>query len=111
MERATAAAQVIVAIIPIVGIVMGSVVVFFYLLWGHKRKSMLIQSGQYQRPAIDLELFSLFTGLLLSGVGLCLTLFLMVATDITMELLGGVIPLSLGISLLLFFVIKRKLRA
>ena len=32
---AVPAAQVIIAIIPIVGIVMGSVVIFFYLLWHH----------------------------------------------------------------------------
>jgi hypothetical protein len=32
MEQISSAAQVIISIIPIVGIVMGSVVIFFYLL-------------------------------------------------------------------------------
>ena len=39
------AAQVIVAIIPIVGIVMASVVAFFYLLWGHREKVRLIDNA------------------------------------------------------------------
>lgn len=103
----SSAAQVIIATIPIVGIVMGSVVAFFYLLWGHKRKTLLIKSGQYKRPAFDISLFSLFAGLLLGGVGLCLTLFLVITTQTKMGLLGGVIPLSIGVSLLLFFVIER----
>jgi len=39
MEHTTYnAVRVIISIIPIVGIVMGSVVVFFYLLWNHKRR-------------------------------------------------------------------------
>ena len=109
MERSTAA-QVIIAVIPIVGIVMGSIVVFFYLLWNHKRKSLLIQSGHYTKPTFDLESFSLFTGLLLGGVGVFLTIFLFFLVGIGMGLLGGIIPLSSGISLLLYFVLKRRFR-
>ena len=39
----SAAAQVLIMVIPIVGIVMGSVVVFFYLLWRHKQNMMMIE--------------------------------------------------------------------
>ncbi|MDR2481188.1 MAG: hypothetical protein LBD07_02715 [Spirochaetaceae bacterium] len=104
------AVQVIVAIIPIVGIVMGSVVVFFYLLWSHKRTTLLIQTKQYERPVFDLLSFSLFAGLLLAGVGFCLTIFLSLFIGLGFGLLGGIIPLSTGVSLLLFFVIKRRLK-
>jgi len=100
-------AQIIVSIIPIVGIVMGSVVVFFYLLWNHKRRTLLIKAGQFQRPDFDLFSFSLLAGLLLTTVGLALTVFLAIALGVNFGLLGGIIPLAVGIGLLTYYGIKR----
>ncbi|MDR2802910.1 MAG: hypothetical protein LBB22_01310 [Treponema sp.] len=102
------AAQVIIALIPIVGIVMGSVVVFFYLLWGHRRKMFLIKTEQWKEREFDLLTFSLLGGLLLGTVGLCLTVFLAVIGGRNYGLLGGIIPLSSGIALLAFFFIRRS---
>ena len=103
------AAKVIIAIIPIVGIFMGSVVIFFYLLWNHRRRALLIKAGLYSKPDFNLLSFSLLSGLLLSSVGIALTLFLSIAVDdASYGLLGGVIPLSMGIGLLAFYIIKRK---
>jgi hypothetical protein len=101
------AAQVIIAIIPIVGIVMGAVVVFFYLLWNHRRRVLLIKAGHYGRPDFDLLSFSLLGGLLLGSVGLALTVFLAIAIGAGFGLLGGIIPLSVGIGLLVYYGIKR----
>jgi hypothetical protein len=109
-QQHSTAAQVIIAIIPIVGIVMGSVVVFFYLLWDHKRNTLLIQAGQYSKPRFDLLTFSLLTGLLLGSVGIALTIFLAIAVGTGFGLLGGIIPLSMGIGLLAFYGIKRGYR-
>jgi len=103
----SSAAQVIIAVIPIVGIVMGSVVVFFYLLWYHRRKVLMIKTGQNLRPDFDLLSFSLLTGLLLLSVGASLTVFLTVMGKISYGLLGGIIPLAMGIGLLAFYLIKR----
>ena len=107
-QMSSSAAQVIISIIPIVGIVMGSVVVFFYLLWNHKRRTLLIKAGQFQRPDFDLLTFSLLTGLLLGSVGLALTVFLAIAVGVNFGLLGGIIPLSLGTGLLVYYGIKRS---
>jgi len=107
----TAAAQVLIAIIPIVGIVMGSVVVFFYLLWNHRRRTLLINAGHYNRPVFDLLTFSLLAGLLLSTVGITLTVFLAMVAGPTYGLLGGIIPLAMGIGLLAFYGIKRREKA
>jgi hypothetical protein len=105
------AAQVVIAVIPIVGIVMGSVVVFFYLLWNHRRKTLLIKTGHYVRPDFNLHTFSLFTGLLLSCVGLSLTIFLAVMVQgLNYALLGGIIPLSIGVGLLVFYGMKDRSR-
>ena len=107
-QMSSSAAQVIISIIPIVGIVMGSVVVFFYLLWNHKRKTLLIKAGQFQRPEFDLLTFSLLAGLLLSAVGLALTIFLTIVLGLNLGLLGGIIPLSAGIGLLAYYGIKHS---
>ena len=108
MENASSsAAQVIISVIPIVGIVMGSVVVFFYLLWNHKRRTLLIKAGQYRRPEFDLLSFSLLAGLLLGTVGLALTVFLAIALGVNFGLLGGILPLAVGIGLLAYYGIKR----
>lgn len=101
------AAQVLIAIIPIVGIVMGSMVIFFYLLWNHRRRTLLIKAGQYRRPEFDLLSFSLLAGLLLSIVGLALTVFLAIVGGANYGLLGGIIPLAVGTGLLLYYGIKR----
>jgi hypothetical protein len=108
MERiSSAAAQVIIAVIPIVGIVMGSVVIFFYLLWNHRRKTLLIKAGHYDKQAFDLLSFSLLCGLLLGSVGTALTALLSIIEGASYGLLGGIIPLSMGVGLLTYYVIKR----
>ncbi|MCL2196375.1 MAG: hypothetical protein FWB77_02040 [Treponema sp.] len=108
MNWTSAAAQIMIAIIPVVGIVMGSVVIFFYLLWNHRRRTLLIKTGQYKRPEFDLLSFSLLSGLLLSSVGIALTVLLSIITEgASYGLLGGIIPLSLGFGLLANYVIKR----
>ncbi|MDR2029193.1 MAG: hypothetical protein LBP93_06620 [Treponema sp.] len=107
-QTSSTAAQIIIAIIPLVGIVMGSVVAFFYLLWNHKRRTLLIQAGEYAPPPFDLLSFSLLAGLLLSSVGISLTVFLAIAKGIDYGLLGGIIPLSIGIGLLIYYGIRRS---
>jgi hypothetical protein len=112
MEQiSSAAAQLIIAIIPLVGIVMGAVVIFFYLLWNHRRRTLLIKVGHYNRPEFDMLSFSLLAGLLLSSVGLTLTVFLAIVTGPTYGLLGGIIPLSMGVGLLTYHGIKRHDKA
>ncbi|MDR0876939.1 MAG: hypothetical protein LBN21_02715 [Treponema sp.] len=108
MEQITSAtAQVIISIIPIVGIVMGAVVIFFYLLWNHRRRILLIKAEQYTRPDFDLLSFSLLAGLLLSCVGVAVTIFLAIIQGATFGLLGGIIPLAIGAGLLVYYGIKR----
>lgn len=102
-----AAAQIIVSIIPIVGIVMGSAVAFFYLLWSHREKVRLIERGLYEARRIDLDTFCLLAGLLLVSVGAVLSVLFIVVEGASFALLGGLIPFAAGASLLLFFMLRR----
>jgi hypothetical protein len=109
MEQSNAA-RVIIAIIPIVGIVMGSTVIFFYLLWEHRRKSLLIKNGNYHKESFNLNVFCLLGGLLLLCVGIVLTVFLIILRGTDEILMGGLIPLAVGLALLLFYCINRQPR-
>jgi len=96
-------AQIVLAVIPIVGIVIGGIIVFFYLLWHHHEIKLQIQSGTYHHQRFDLKTFSLLTGLLLTGTGIILSLFFVLMAGFSYTLLGGLIPLILGFSLLVFY--------
>jgi hypothetical protein len=101
------AARVLIAVIPIVGIVMGSVVVFFWMLWTHRQKVLLIKNHLYEKPRFDFLNFSLLTGLLLAIVGITLTVFLALTIGKNYGLLGGLIPLAVGTALLIYYVLQR----
>ena len=103
METAPVAAQVILAIVPIVGIVIGGILVFFYLLWRHRQISLQLKTGNYKPSKFNLKIFSLLLGILLTGVGLVLTLFFALMNGLSYQVLGGLIPLALGICLLIFY--------
>jgi len=107
-SQATPAAQVIVSLIPGLGIVLGGVVVFFYLLWRHRQIVRQISAGIYRPPQFDILLFSLLAGFLLSGVGAVLSLLFFLIEGIGYALLGGLIPLALGGGLLGFYFVAAR---
>ena len=102
------AAQIIISIVPIVGIVMAAFIAFFYLLWSHREKVRLIERGLYQPKRIDLDTFSLLAGLLLTGVGAVLTVLFIIVEGAAYALLGGLIPFAAGVSFLVFFSLRRN---
>jgi hypothetical protein len=108
MSYPSYAAQVIVSIIPIVGIVMGAIVVFFYLLWSYKAKRHLIERGLYEAKAFDPRSFCLLAGLVLTMVGAMLFILFLLLDGISYNLLGGAIPLSIGVALLVFYKLQAK---
>lgn len=105
--NAVPAAQILISVIPIIGIVMGAVVIFFYLLWRHRQIVRQIQAGIYTKPVFDLLLFSLLAGFLLAGTGLTLSLLFIFLEGVSYALLGGLIPLSAGGSLIAFYFLAR----
>ncbi len=98
------AAQVILSVIPIVGIVFAATLVFFALLWKHSENKLRIKNGTYQNRDFNLRVFSLLAGLVLIGVGLVLTvMFYILGEGITWGLLSGLLTLVIGIMLLIFY--------
>ena len=101
------AAQVIISLIPIVGITIGGIIIFFALLWIHHENKQKILKGEKSSPKFNYKALTLLAGLLLSGIGLMLTIFFSIFTKISPALLGGLIPFTIGICLLLFYKIYR----
>lgn len=104
----SAAAQVLLSVIPTVGIIMGSVVVFFYLLWRHKQYIKMIEKGIEPPKSFDLMSFSLVGGLVMAGVGFVLSVFFVLTDGAAYSLLGGLIPLAVGLSLLAFYLLRQN---
>lgn len=105
----SAAAQILVTVIPIVGILMGGIVLFFFLYWNYKQRILIIEKGHYAKNVFDFISFSLFTGLVLTSVGASLVVFFVILEGFTYPVLSGLIPFSVGISLLVFFGIRTRM--
>lgn len=103
METISPAAQVIVSIIPIVGIVIGGIIIFFHLLWRHYQITLSIKTGNFKPVYFNLKLFSLLAGLLLAGVGFVLSILFLLMNGLSYALLGGLVPFVLGISFIIFY--------
>lgn len=102
-ETASNAAQIIIAIVPIVGIAIGGIVLFFYILWHHHEVKLQIKTGSYNPPKFDYKTFSLLCGILLTAVGFILTLVFGILDHFSYTILAGLIPFAVGISFLLFY--------
>ncbi|WP_294428730.1 hypothetical protein [uncultured Treponema sp.] len=104
MEQITSpAAQVILALIPIVGITIGGIIIFFALLWIHHEKKQQIKTGEKPKSNFNYKAMTLLSGLLLTGIGAMLSVFFALMTGASPSLLGGLIPLTTGICLLMFY--------
>ena len=103
-----AAAQIIIAVVPIVGIVMAGVLIFFYLFWRNKQIICQIQTKIYTPIKFNLSGFCLISGILLLMIGGVLTVLFSIIDGLSYVLLGGLVPLSCGIGLLLYYFISSK---
>lgn len=112
MERVPSpAAQLMITVIPIVGIVIAGVLIFFFLLWNHRQRMAQIERGMRPAPLIDIRSFSLLLGLLATAVGLVLTIVALLARQGGYGLLGGLTPLAVGVGFLLYYRIASSNRS
>ena len=105
----TSAVDVMLSIVPLAGIVFGCVLIFFFLLWRYRITQELIRTKMYvSSTRKDLRAFVLLISCLSMAAGVPLTILLYaVEKHLSYSLLGGLIPLSAGIGLLVFFALTR----
>ena len=106
----TPSAQVILSVVPISGIVFGFVLLFFYFLWQYRIKKELIKNDKFVpvQWGIHLRTLSLLVGLLSTMVGLPMTILFLMVEGVSYGVLGGLIPFSVGIGLLIFYGVSRE---
>lgn len=101
------APQVLISIVPILGVVMGTTLLFFFLLWKYRINRELVQTGQYQ-PSFwnNLRTLTLLIGSLSFSIGLPLSILFFAVDGVSYTALGGLIPLFTGIGFIMFYVIS-----
>ncbi|MBN2436088.1 MAG: hypothetical protein JXK07_12555 [Spirochaetes bacterium] len=108
VDSATVAVQVMITVIPIVGILMGGAVIILFLILNHKQKMAMIRHNYGSKQPIDIVWISLFAGLLLTFIGFVMSLFFIIKEGVEYSLLSGIVPLAAGMGLMIFFTIARK---
>ncbi len=103
------AAQIILSIVPLVGIICGAIVLFFFLRWYFLCKRELIKAGGYQIPQRQyVQSLSLLLGLLSTMIGIPTSILFYTIDGISYGLLGGLVPLFSGLALLVFYSLSLK---
>ena len=102
--------EMIIGIVSIGVLLLGFVLFFFFLSWQYKLKETLIKSKQYQSNSMNnASILSLLFGIsgTLLGFPLCF-IILIIEKKVNYSLLGGLIPFSLGMGMLIYYFFTRK---
>jgi hypothetical protein len=101
-------AQVLIAILPLASVLVLGILTFFFMLWDHQKRILIINKGGTPSPRnIDDRLLLLGIVSLFIGVGL--VVFMSIYSGFTPSLLGGMIPATAGAGILTYyFVMHRK---
>ena len=100
-------AQVLIASIPLVALVLLSILTFFFILWDYKRAKLIIDRGGTPVPRrMDEKL--LLVGIVALFVGVGLLVFFAVKTGLSNSLLGGIIPTMTGLGIITYYVLVHR---
>lgn len=100
-------AQVIISILPIVAVVVCSILLFFYLLWEHKKNKLIIEKGDKPAPR-QLDEKLLLIGIVSLFVGVGLSFFFLLYNGLDESLLGGIIPTTVGLGIVTYYIIIQR---
>ena len=93
--------------VPNIGIIFGTTLLFFLFKWWHNQKMALIQTGQFKPWSFDLRAYSFFLGLLLTFTGFALSFVFIFVLGRSMAMMGGLIPFAIGLGLLTFYKLSK----
>ncbi len=101
--------NIIIALIPVIGIIAGSIVIGNFVKSYFDYKKYLIENGWY-KPA-DLNLLRqllLLLGFVSMFTGIPLTLVFYLVNGISYSILGGLIPLFSGVGIIFFYIYSSR---
>lgn len=99
--------KIVLFLVPIFGIVFGSTLLCLIFWMWHKQRMELIKTGLYKPFEFDFRAYSFFLGLLLTFTGATLAIVFIIVLGKSLAMLGGLIPLAIGLSLLTFYKLRK----
>ncbi len=109
MQIIESISKIIISLIPIVGIIVGGLVMIRFFQWYFEYKKFLIESGNYKPLDIkDFRIYILLLGILSISAGIPLTFIFIVVYGLSFASLGGLIPFFIGIGLIVFYSLSLK---
>ena len=109
MKSGNAAVEILLSLVPLLGVILGVTIIFFFLLWRYKVTRELIRTEQYHPTSQkDYRLFALLIGCISAALGLPMSVLFYILDGASYVMLGGLLPFSFGIGLLVFFVFTRN---
>jgi hypothetical protein len=107
--RLGSAAQILIASIPVVAVVLLAVLTFFFILWDYKKHQLMIERGITPKPRnIDDKL--LLIGIVSLFVGIGLLVFFSLKAGLSNSLLGGIIPTASGMGIISYYILIRQVK-
>ncbi len=94
-------AQILLASLPLAALVLVGALAFFWMLWDHQRRLMIISRGQTPPPRMPPERLRL-TGFVLLFVGGALILFFWATRGMGQPMLIGVVPAAAGAGIVVY---------
>ncbi len=99
--------KIVLFLVPIFGIVFGSVLISVIAYFWYKQRLELIRAGLYKSSGFNFRVYSFFVGLVLSFTGIALLIVFILVLGNSLAMLGGVIPLAIGLSLLTYYKMQK----
>jgi hypothetical protein len=103
-------AQVIIAIVPLVSVIVLGILTFFYMMWDHQKRLLIIQKGGTP-PSRKIEEKLFLLGIVSLFIGIGLTVFFIIYNGLSPSLLGGIIPTTAGLGIITAYAIIYRNRA
>ncbi len=101
------AAQVLIAALPMVAVVLLAILTFFFMLWDHQKNRIIIERGERPVPRnIDDKI--LLLGIVSLFVGVGLLVFFALHNGVSNALLGGIIPAMTGLGIITHYAIIHR---
>ncbi|MBN2531762.1 MAG: hypothetical protein JXB88_02660 [Spirochaetales bacterium] len=102
-------AQVIIAIVPLVSVIVLGILTFFFMLWDHQKRMIIIQKGG-SPPSHRIDEKLLLLGIVALFIGIGLTVFFIIYNGMNPPLLGGIIPTTAGLGIITAYIILYRKR-
>ncbi len=102
-------AQVLIASLPMVAIILLAVLSFFFILWDYRKNRLIIEKGGTPVPRrIDEKL--ILIGIVSLFVGAGLLVFFALKTGLSNSLLGGIIPTMAGLGIITYYSVFHRIK-